>query len=158
MIRNPYRALISFWNWEKTGNNTGLANTGSFCSTEFREFVFNAVSRWCELIEDWVTWGKNLKVVFFEELSRNPVEETREILNHLEIGVDSSRLVCLSRHLEGRYHRRRVRLANPFSPEQRAVTSWAVERVGRLLQERLNINIPDYQLEQGEEDPPVLCH
>ena len=156
MIRNPFRAIISFWNWEKTGNNTGLANTKSFCSTEFREFVFNAVSRWCELIEDWVTWGTNLKVVFFEELSRNPVEKTREILYHLKVPVEESRLRCLSRHLEGQFHRRRPKPLNPFTAEHRAVTAWAVERAARVLRERLHINIPHYQLEDGEQTP-VIC-
>ena len=156
MIRNPFRAIISFWNWEKTGNNTGLANTKSFCSTEFREFVFNAVSRWCELIEDWVTWGTTLKVVFFEELSRNPVEKTREILYHLKVPVEENRMRCLSRHLEGQFHRRRPKLLNPFSAEQRAVTACAVERAGRVLRERLDINIPHYQLEDGEQTP-VIC-
>ena len=155
MIRNPFRALISFWNWEKTQNNTGLANTLSFCSSEFREFVFNAVSRWYELIEDWVTWGTNLKIVFFEDLSSNPVGETRQILYHLNIPVDEKRMQCLSNHLEGQFHRKKTQGINPFSAEHRVVTLWAIERAGRLLRERLGVHIPDYQMEDDQESSLV---
>ena len=155
VIRNPYRAIISFWNWEKTQNNTGLASQLSFCSPEFREFVFNAVSRWCELIEDWVNWATKLKIVFFEDLSTNPIEETRQILYHLNIPVDESRLRCLSQHQEGQFHRRKTKPVNPFSSEHRAVTAWAVERVSRLLREKRDLNTPRYQVEEGA--APLEC-
>ena len=160
-LKPSYKAIISFWNWEKTQNNTGLANTESFCSPEFREFSFNAVSRWYELIEDWVTWATNLKIIFFEKLTSNPVEETRQILRHLNIPVEGGRMKCLSKHLEGSYHRGKSTVGNPFTPEHKRVISWAIQKAGQLLWETLKLEMPDYQIDQqGRESlvcPPVAA-
>ena len=157
MIRNPFRAIISFWNWEKTENNTGFANTESFCSPEFREFCFNAVSRWYELIEDWVNWGTNIKIIFFEKLTSNPVEETRQILHHLNIPVEEARMKCLSQHLEGQYHRGKSPVGNPFSPEHRTVITWAIQRAARLLEEKLSVEMPDYEIAGEQERDSLVC-
>ena len=70
VIRNPYNAIISFWNFEQTGTHTVFAGRKSFCSLAFREFAFRSIFRWYELHEDWLGalgQGRNLHVVLYEE-------------------------------------------------------------------------------------------
>ena len=68
---------------------------------------------------------------------------------------------CLDKHLEGDYHRGKSTVGNPFTPEHRAVISWAIQRAGQLLWEKLELELPDYQIEQQERDglvcPPVAA-
>ena len=45
VIRNPYTAIISFWNYEKTRTHSVFAEKNSFCSVQFREFAFKSISR-----------------------------------------------------------------------------------------------------------------
>ena len=69
VIRNPYNAIISFWNFEQTGTHTVFAGRKSFCSLAFREFAFRSIFRWYELHEDWLGalgQGRNLHVVLYE--------------------------------------------------------------------------------------------
>ena len=54
VIRNPYTAIISFWNYEKTRTHSVFAEKNSFCSVQFREFAFKSISR-CRSVTDVYT-------------------------------------------------------------------------------------------------------
>ena len=145
IIRNPYKAIISFWSWEKTNSHTVFASSGSLCSAEFREFVYKSIARWDELIQDWLTLGPHSLVVFYEDLQDNPIRELRRMLQHLGVPVEEDRLRCLSQHIGGIFHRSQTLDVDPFTPEHREVVSWALDRANVTLNDRKDIYMPNYE-------------
>ena len=148
VVRNPYRAIISYWNWEKTGgHHTKLVKDNTYNSREFSDFVFTGIYRWFELIDDWINFGKDLYFVFYEELKENPDEEIRKLLLYLGLEVDEGRLSCLSNNLAGSFHRVSKDTKNPFTEEHQLMISSVVEKVDRMLQNVLDRNMPLYKVQ-----------
>ena len=146
VVRNPYKAIISYWNWEKTGgHHTKVVKYDTYDTQEFRDFVFTGVYRWFELIDDWIKFGKDLYFVFYEELKDNPVEEIRKLLLYLGLEVDEGRLACLSNHLVGSFHRVSKDTEDPFTEEHNLMISSVVEKVDRILQNVLARKMPSYR-------------
>jgi hypothetical protein len=57
--------------------------------------------RWYELITDWLSYGTDVYLLFYEDLVEDPLGEVRRLLNHLALPVDQDRLTCTARHLSG---------------------------------------------------------
>lgn len=51
----------------------------------------------------------DLMIVQYEELTNNPKKEIIKILEYLEQPVDQQRMKCLVRHLEGPFHRKKIK-------------------------------------------------
>ena len=148
VVRNPYRAIISYWNWEKTGgHHTKVVKENTYNTREFRDFVFTGIYRWFELIDDWIIFGKDLYFVFYEDLKENPVEEIRKILLNLDLEMDEGRLSCFSHHLAGSFHRVSNETKNPFTEEHQLMISSVLEKVDRMLQNVLDRNMPLYKFQ-----------
>ena len=145
IIRNPYKAIISFWSWERTNSHTVFASSRSLCSAEFREFVYKSIARWDELIQDWLTLGSHILVVFYEDLLDNPIRELRRMLQHLSVPAEEHRLRCLSQHIGGIFHRSQTLDVDPYTPEHIAVVGWALDRANVTLYKMKNINMPNYE-------------
>ena len=101
LVRNPYRAIISYWNflkigWPKVVKIKDVRLRG-YNTSEFRNFVFRGTYRWFELIDDWVKFGSDIYFIFYEDLKENPVEEMRKLMLYLNLIVDEERLSCLVR-------------------------------------------------------------
>lgn len=145
LVRNPYRAIISYWNFIEFGlQNTNVVNSSTFNTQEFNDFVFTSVYRWFELINDWINFGKDIYIVFYEELKDNPVAEIRKLLLYLGLEVDEDRLACLSKHLSGSFNRTSKDTRDPFKEEHRLIVSSVVEKVDRILQNAFNRKMPNY--------------
>ena len=129
MVRNPYRAIISYWNYKKTSSQTGFAKKNTYDTQEFRNFVFSCIYKWFELIDDWVKFGKELYFVFYEELKENPVEEIKKVLLFLGLDVDEDRLACLSDYLTGSFNRSNKTMDDPYTEEQHLLISAVVEGI-----------------------------
>jgi len=147
VIRNPYQAIISFWNWEKTNKHSIFASTKSFCSLEFSEFVYKSIGRWYELIEDWIQFGENVQITFYENLVQNPIIEIIKMFSYLKLPIDKARFKCLSRHLGGNFHRNNTLEVNPFTQEHHLMIKWAMEKINKTLFEKQRIHLPIYNLE-----------
>ena len=65
VIRNPYRAIISFWNHKKAGH-TNTAVLESLESEEFKTFVIDQAERWLEVTQDWLELSQSCPVIFYE--------------------------------------------------------------------------------------------
>ena len=65
VIRNPYRAIISFWNHKKAGH-TNTAVLESLESEEFKTFVIDQAERWLEVTQDWLELSHSCPVIFYE--------------------------------------------------------------------------------------------
>ena len=66
VIRNPYEAILSNWNWIRTQSHTKTVATKSLQSAKFRKFVRAGATRWLKIIQDWLFYSKELYVVFYE--------------------------------------------------------------------------------------------
>ena len=66
VIRNPYEAILSYWNFKKTQSHTKTVASKSLNSAEFRKFVRVGASRWLEIIQDWLLFSTELYVVLYE--------------------------------------------------------------------------------------------
>ena len=66
VIRNPYKAFISYWNLLKTGSQTETAASESLQGEEFRSFVISQANKWLELIRDWLEISTSRHVIFYE--------------------------------------------------------------------------------------------
>ena len=148
VVRNPYKALISYWNFLKIGWPRVVkieeVKLSGFNTSDFRNFVFLGIYRWFELIDDWVTFGSDIYFIFYEELKENPSEEMRKLMMHLNLSVDENRLACLSRHLSGSFHRASKDTDDPFTKEHHFIISHTVEKVQKMLKDHLGINMPSY--------------
>ena len=65
-IRNPYQAILSYWNFWKTRSHTETVAAESLHSEEFQEFVRVGAERWLELIRDWLRFSKDCFVIIYE--------------------------------------------------------------------------------------------
>ena len=151
MIRNPYNAIISFWNFEQTGTHTVFAPRNSFCSLAFREFAFRSIFRWYELHEDWLGplggRGRHLHVVLYEDLVREPLAEISRIMDHLDVSIDPPRLACLERHLGGSHHRSGGLEVSPYNTDHRALMEALLEKTNKTYFDRLNKYLPSFSFD-----------
>ena len=66
LVRDPYKAIMSYWHLKKSLTYTQSADSRDFQSSAFDAFVNTAVVRWFEVILDWAEHAEKLHVVFFE--------------------------------------------------------------------------------------------
>ena len=147
-MRNPYHAIISYWNFQKIGwprvAQAEEVKLGGYNTSEFRNFVFRGIYRWFELIDDWVQFGSDLYFVFYEDLKENPIEEMRKLIAYLGLELDEDRLACPSRHLSESFHRATQHTQDPFTEEHHLMISSVLLRVERLLIDQFGIKMPKY--------------
>ena len=66
LIRNPYMAIISLYNFKKTKSHTKSVSAETFQKTDFNEFVQNRAGRWLEIIEDWLLHSTDCYIIQYE--------------------------------------------------------------------------------------------
>ena len=66
VIRNPYKAILSYWNFKRTKSHTKTVAAESLHSPEFQEFVRVGAERWLELIQDWLEFSTDCHLIFYE--------------------------------------------------------------------------------------------
>ena len=66
VIRNPYKAILSYWNFEKTQSHTEIVQTQTLLTDDFIDFSTRGIDRWLQLIEDWIYFSENYHVIFYE--------------------------------------------------------------------------------------------
>ena len=67
VIRNPYKAIISFYNFKQTGgSHTNTVAAESLHTEEFQEFVREGADKWLELIQDWLEFSTDCHVILYE--------------------------------------------------------------------------------------------
>ena len=74
LVRNLYKAILSYWNLYITQSHTGIVDQRSFSNTKFKSFVTNGAFMWFELIEDWISFGENIYFLLYEDLQEDPVK------------------------------------------------------------------------------------
>ena len=66
VVRNPYKAIISFYNFYQTGSQKKSVSAERLQSKDFHNFVRDGAERWLELIQDWLLFSTDLHVVMYE--------------------------------------------------------------------------------------------
>ena len=73
VIRNPYKAIISFYNFKYTGgSHTEIVAAERLHSVEFQEFVREGAAKWLELIEDWLQYSTDCHIIMYEVSQSQP--------------------------------------------------------------------------------------
>jgi len=76
-----------------------------FIVSEWRKFVELGSQKWANLIDSWLENSMDLHIVQYEELIKTPKRELKRLLNYLDQPMNSERLHCVLKHLEGPFHR-----------------------------------------------------
>ena len=65
-LRNPYKAILSYWNFKRTKSHTKTVDVESLHSEEFLDFVRVGAERWLEVIKDWLQLSTSCHVILYE--------------------------------------------------------------------------------------------
>ncbi|ODM99376.1 WSC domain-containing protein 1 [Orchesella cincta] len=124
LIRNPYDALVSYWNFINTRGHKWIARRTEFDDFRWTKFVTEQIPRWTSLIMSWVENSQDFLLIFYEEVQKNPRQELIRILEYLDQPLDQERLDCLMKqeNLEGPFHR-------PHSQQKTSATPLAVDLI-----------------------------
>jgi len=152
VIRNPYKAILSYWNFFNTKSHTNVISEGSFESAKFRDFVFTGASRWFELLSDWLSMGKDVYLIFYEDLIQDPVKEMRHLLHYLGLEVDEGRLSCISRHLAGSFHRAVHQKTDPFSADHHLIIDTLIRKAAKMIWEKNGKKLPTEKYEYFQDE------
>ncbi|XP_047489001.1 WSC domain-containing protein 1-like [Penaeus chinensis] len=137
IIRNPAKAILSYWKYAKlTGNgrHTKQLSEKSFQTKEFHNFAEKMITLWEQLITDRLLWSTApVHVVYYEQLVQDPTFYVKGMLEFLRVPADEARLQCLSDHLQGSFKRPDKKKIDPYTADEKASMSYAVWRVKSLL-------------------------
>ena len=66
VIRNPYNAIISYFNYQETGGHTKTVSVETLQTQKFHNFVWVGAERWLELIQDWLVYSTDYYIIMYE--------------------------------------------------------------------------------------------
>ncbi|XP_077863124.1 sialate:O-sulfotransferase 1-like [Saccoglossus kowalevskii] len=140
IFRNPYRCFLAEFNRQQTGSKTERALATSFNSKAWQSFIHRQFSRWEVFAKNWLTSNLPKLVVHYEDLEDNLIHELRRISRFLNVTSFESRLSCVMKNTEGRFHRttgntNHVRI-NPYTPEMRDRIDDLISKTDKLLQSK----------------------
>ncbi|XP_055329649.1 WSCD family member GA21586-like isoform X2 [Paramacrobiotus metropolitanus] len=109
LIRNPYDALVAeFKRVASGGNHTGVTTTDLYHSRRFHVMVHELGATWLPSIRSVVSSPGSVLVAFFERLKDDPQRELRRLARFLLVRVDTARVRCVMRSLNGPAKRSRT--------------------------------------------------
>ncbi|XP_068166147.1 sialate:O-sulfotransferase 2-like [Antennarius striatus] len=144
LIRNPYKAIISEFN-RKHGGHTGFASKDDWKGTGWSVYVKNGAHSWHSHILNWLSYGKNIKVIYYEDLQRNLLPQLRKIVQFLGLKVSEDCLLCVEGEIDEEFKRsKKGNLEyNPYTPEMHANISEYIRIVDAALKERQQPGLPE---------------
>ena len=66
VIRNPYKSIVSFYNFAKTGSQTKSVSAEDLATEDFSQFVREGAERWLQLLQDWLLFSTDCYVILYE--------------------------------------------------------------------------------------------
>ena len=91
LIRNPYHAIISYWNFKETNSHVDITKK-SVHSKEFETFAKAEVTKWLKIITDWLQFSNDLYCVFYEVRGHTAIHTKFPHLLHVLVGTKSCML------------------------------------------------------------------
>ncbi|XP_037084254.1 WSC domain-containing protein 1-like [Pollicipes pollicipes] len=155
IVRNPYRAILSFHNY-LFGGHKGMAPSSNYLKKGWRSFVMKQVFEWSAHMQQWTDPANRVLVVHYEHLKTDPAGQLRRMLHFLKWPVDEGRLRCVQRDLEGMAHREPPHLpaaVEPFPAELRQVLQHGLRYADSLLAARGHPPLPldRYSVSNGQQ-------
>lgn len=100
---------------------------------------------WASHTVDWLTYGKNVHVVHFEDLKKDLFSKLKEMVQFLGLKVSEDRLLCVEGQKEGNFKRSGLRKLeyDPYTPEMRANIDKQILIVDAALRKRTMSGIPE---------------
>uniref|UniRef100_A0A8C9VPG6 WSC domain containing 2 n=2 Tax=Scleropages formosus TaxID=113540 RepID=A0A8C9VPG6_SCLFO len=147
VMRNPYKALMAEFN-RKYGGHIGFASQAHWKGREWPEFVKNYAPWWASHTLDWLSFGKRVHVVHFEELKKDLFVQLKNIVLFLGLEVSEDRLLCVEGQKDGNFKRSGLRKLeyDPYTAEMRATIDDLIITVDHTLKQRKLSGVPeDYQ-------------
>ncbi|XP_027889706.1 sialate:O-sulfotransferase 2 [Xiphophorus couchianus] len=143
MIRNPYKALMAEFN-RKYGGHVGFASQAHWRGKEWPEFVKNYAPWWASHTLDWLTYGKNVHVVHFEELKRDLFSHLKAMVQFLGLKVSEDRLLCVEGQKDGNFKRSGLRKLeyDPYTPDMRVNIDELIRTIDAALKKRNMSGVP----------------
>ncbi len=152
LFRNPYDALISFWNHDRTNSydggpqKDGLKDLAPSLHTDvFRDFVKSEIKLWEEIYLDYLSVGSSLLVVHYEDMKRDMRGELMKIGRHLDLELEDQRLNCSLTMPHDRIKRKSKEFQDPYDQELRGLIEAAIGNIQDMLEFR---NLPRLPVEK----------
>ncbi|KAM7374859.1 hypothetical protein PAMP_007493 [Pampus punctatissimus] len=147
LIRNPYRSLKAEFN-RKCAGHLGHATDAQWKSKEWPEFVSSYAPWWASHALSWLTFGRRLLVVHYEELQRALLPQLRLITDFLNVTMTEERLLCAQSNQDGHFKRSRAQRPSfdPFTPDMRQMIDSFIGTVDKALQSRNFSGLPQEYL------------
>ena len=102
----------------------------------------NGALKWLELIDDWIYMGKDVYIMFYEELKEDPVKEIGKLLVFLGLPKDERRFSCLLQNLSGSFHRTVHQTVDPFTADHHKVIKYAIQKASKMINLHAGKNLP----------------
>ena len=155
MIRNPFRAILSWFRHNEIGPHStseisSLAygsrerteDQSVFYTDKFEKFALENIDKWTTLIEDWVILGDVL-VVHFENVVSDRMAEIERILEFLKIKKNEERLACLKYCNVDMYKRKSTKFSqSPFTDNLKTTINKSIAKVNKMLLKYGHSGIP----------------
>lgn len=125
VMRDPYRAVLSEFNWRKTRKHTGVAEPRLYQSSAWKQHVIRRTATWHSTTRIWIekfytktsdrsndeenpflrdpTSSRTLLMVSYELMRKNPTKEMERIVKFLQL--KTFRRNCLQANQEGNFRR-----------------------------------------------------
>ncbi|XP_041855844.1 WSC domain-containing protein 2 [Melanotaenia boesemani] len=144
MIRNPYKALMAEFN-RKYGGHIGFASQAHWKGKEWPEFVKNYAPWWASHTLDWLTFGKKVHVVHFEDLKKDLFLQLKGMVQFLSLKVSEDRLLCVEGQKDGNFKRSGLRKLeyDPYTAEMRANINELIRTVDAALKKKHMSGVPE---------------
>ena len=139
LIRNPYEAIISFWNHDRSGTYDSSSDYGilnlqdSLHTDKFIDFAKTEIVLWEEIYLDYLSAGTHLEVLHYEDMKEDIEREVRRIHEYLQIPVDETRLECAFMIPKERFKRKNLHYSDPFTTELHLMFESAMRNVQNML-------------------------
>uniref|UniRef100_A0A0P5B7E5 Rna-binding protein n=1 Tax=Daphnia magna TaxID=35525 RepID=A0A0P5B7E5_9CRUS len=154
VIRNPFKAILSYRNFAFGGNMAGLAPVEAFSQglepvrigdrkiSTWDQFISRSVASWEMLATVWIRGLKRGGVVYYEKLRRDTGPQLLRMAEMLGISnVNKDRLDCVLRHNQDNTFKRsesgpKNYPKNPFTESQHLLILKSIQSVQMALKER----------------------
>ncbi|XP_068167469.1 sialate:O-sulfotransferase 2-like [Antennarius striatus] len=144
LIRNPYNSLMAEFN-RQHGGHTGFASEDDWKGEGWTVYARNNAVSWRSFALNWLKYGKNVMVIYYEDLQKNLVPQLRKIVKFLGLKVSEDRLLCVAGQTKGDFKRsKKGKLEyNPYTPEMQAHVNEQIRRVDTALKEKQQPGVPE---------------
>ncbi|KAL7647715.1 UNVERIFIED_CONTAM: hypothetical protein RMT77_001324 [Armadillidium vulgare] len=137
-----FRVIPSYWSLLKsqTGSLLYSLPDSSYNTTDFRKFSLDTLKKWSDFNKEVLNIHSNVKIVFYENLIKDPVFEVAKIVSYLGIQPDPKRLECLLKYPDGPAKRNHSEI-DPYKLKDKKLFATSMFRIIKLLQ-RKNVEVP----------------